>query len=73
MGSKPERCSRDRQTQFGGDHNGDIARKSLSIAASFGHRAPRRLDLDHSAPSHDRGFPILVKGSREATPHAQLT
>ena len=29
MGSKPERRSRDRQTQFGGDHNGDIARKSL--------------------------------------------
>jgi hypothetical protein len=29
MGSKPERRSRDRQTQFDGDHNGDIARKSL--------------------------------------------
>ena len=73
MGSKPERRSRDRQTQFGGDHNGDIARKSLSIAASFGHCAPRRLDFDHSAPSYDRVFPIPVKGSPEATPHARLT
>jgi hypothetical protein len=29
MGSKPERRSRDHQNQFGGDHNGDIARESL--------------------------------------------
>jgi hypothetical protein len=29
MGSKPERRTRDRENHFGGDHNGDIARKSL--------------------------------------------
>ena len=73
MGSKPERRSRDRQDQFGATKTAISRLRVFNIAASFGHRAPRRFDLDHSAPSYDRVFPIPVKGSREATPHARLT